>query len=134
MAGRAKVLPALLAAALCAVLLRSLAVPAGAGDAFVPSPQLRSTANQWAVQERAAAALPAAAVVAAPGLAEAATEQELNVSASSSRSSSCSSSWLPLLGCSPSASSEAPGKARRVLRAAGGVPSNADPARFFVSP
>mmetsp|Transcript_96897 Transcript_96897/g.301637 ORF Transcript_96897/g.301637 Transcript_96897/m.301637 type:complete len:103 (+) Transcript_96897:2-310(+) len=75
MAGRAKVLPALLAAALCAVLLRSLAVPAVGGGAFVPSPQLRSSAI---VQERAAAALPAAAVVAAPGFAEAATEQELN--------------------------------------------------------
>uniref|UniRef100_A0A7S4VY74 Uncharacterized protein n=1 Tax=Alexandrium monilatum TaxID=311494 RepID=A0A7S4VY74_9DINO len=78
MAAKARVLPVLLAAALCAVLFRCLAAPAATDGAFVPSPQLRSTASSLTVQERAAAVFPGAAVAVAPGIAEAATEQELN--------------------------------------------------------
>mmetsp|Transcript_29251 Transcript_29251/g.87025 ORF Transcript_29251/g.87025 Transcript_29251/m.87025 type:complete len:106 (-) Transcript_29251:219-536(-) len=78
MAANARVLPVLMAAALCALLFHGFAPASNDESTFVPSPQLRSTAKSLMLQERAAAALPAFAVAVAPDIVGAATEQELN--------------------------------------------------------
>mmetsp|Transcript_69637 Transcript_69637/g.217399 ORF Transcript_69637/g.217399 Transcript_69637/m.217399 type:complete len:106 (+) Transcript_69637:65-382(+) len=78
MAANARVLPVLMAAALCALLFHGFAPASNDESTFVPSPQLRSAVNSFLAQERVAVTLPAAAIAVAPGIAEAATEQELN--------------------------------------------------------
>merc|ERR1719220_1860836 len=83
MAANGRVLPLLLAVAACALLLRGIVAPAGSEQSGFVNPQLRSTAAALAGKEGegsapAAAVVSAAGIAAAPGLAEAATEQELN--------------------------------------------------------
>mmetsp|Transcript_53221 Transcript_53221/g.170506 ORF Transcript_53221/g.170506 Transcript_53221/m.170506 type:complete len:108 (+) Transcript_53221:64-387(+) len=80
MAAKATALPLLLAAGLCLLLLRGIVVPAGAEQGAFLAPQQQGAAAErsQAVGSPAAAVLPAFAAAAVPGLAEAATEQELN--------------------------------------------------------
>mmetsp|Transcript_3386 Transcript_3386/g.9045 ORF Transcript_3386/g.9045 Transcript_3386/m.9045 type:complete len:102 (-) Transcript_3386:51-356(-) len=69
---KAMLLPTLLLAVASTVLLQCM-MPAGSQGTFVTGPHLRSAVNSPIVQ-----VLPAAAVTLTPGLAEAATQQELN--------------------------------------------------------
>mmetsp|Transcript_9937 Transcript_9937/g.30470 ORF Transcript_9937/g.30470 Transcript_9937/m.30470 type:complete len:109 (-) Transcript_9937:110-436(-) len=81
MAAKATALPAVLAGALCLLLLRAFVASSGSEQAAFLSPQVQDTTITPAEQRQAAlgaAVLPALSVAAVPGVAEAATEQELN--------------------------------------------------------
>mmetsp|Transcript_108896 Transcript_108896/g.338270 ORF Transcript_108896/g.338270 Transcript_108896/m.338270 type:complete len:108 (-) Transcript_108896:115-438(-) len=80
MAAKATALPAVLAGALCLLLLRAFVASSGSEQAAFLSPQAPSTPTEQRQAGAAlgAAVLPALSVAAVPGAAEAATEQELN--------------------------------------------------------